>query len=141
LQKDKRNPEYGTTCKNIGGTQTGLVGRSEVNETNRGDRKMKKAKKITKATFKSFIRKNQGTLYIKCMSSFDGMTDCVEYDNKAGFEKVTENDSCHGNTLGISGVWLVGGSRNWFKKYEDAEYEGIEVSNCCGSFILAVKIK
>jgi len=35
-------------------------------------------KKITRATLKSFIKKNKCQLYVKVVSSFDGMTDCVQ---------------------------------------------------------------
>ena len=44
--------------------------------------------KITLSTFKSFIRKNEGKLFIKCKSSFDGMTDCVEQNSNATFRPI-----------------------------------------------------
>lgn len=121
-------------------------------------------KKITKSTFKSFIRKNDGKLFIQCVSSFDGMTDCVEYAPKsARVFKVLERkapsvwDYRHGeekgiareeierriinseNTLGYQGIWLVGSSRDHFSPYEDENFTGFEVYNCCGSFVVAVK--
>ena len=98
------------------------------------------SKKITKATFKSFIRKNAGELYIKNLSSFDGMTDCVERIEGAQFRPVNVSEiNCPSNTCGIAGVWLVGGSRNSFTLYDDGEYQGIECYNCCGNFIVGVK--
>jgi len=95
-------------------------------------------KKITLATLKSFIRKNSDDLYINVRSSFDGMTDGLEY-YKNGFSKAEKTNEFESNTLGISGAWLVGGSRNHFSAYNENGFEGIRVSNCCGSFILAVR--
>ena len=33
--------------------------------------------RITLATVKSFMKKNEGKLFVKAKSSFDGMVDCV----------------------------------------------------------------
>ena len=95
-------------------------------------------KKITKATFKSFARKNKDNLWIKCKSDFDGMVDCVTQAKDPMF-KPCENDKDYvEHTLGLNEVWLVGSSRDYFTPYEDNFYKGIEVSNSCGSFILAI---
>jgi len=93
-------------------------------------------KKITKATFKSFIRKNPD-LYIKVKSKFDCMTDCVQPENN-GFTKAEPayNVSMEHN-FGIQGVWLVGSSDDYFTHYEDDNFVGIDVYNCTGHFILA----
>lgn len=118
--------------------------------------------KITKSTFKSFLKKNEGKLFIQHESSFDGMSDMVEFvpsakrkfiplekktlsdmDYRIAEERGTSRerlDDCtfnSPNTLGYNGVWLVDSSRNWFKHYEDDQFQGIEVYNCCGSFIVA----
>lgn len=120
--------------------------------------------KITKATFKSFIKKNSNNLYIQCVSSFDGMQDCVthiksgdrvfkplqkttidecRYDNaKRDYDMSREQlqdrvFNCE-NTLGFVGIWLVGNSRDRFTHYEDNHFIGIAVYNCCGSFIIAI---
>ena len=94
-------------------------------------------KKITKATFKKFVQDNKNELFLTVGSHFDGMTDCVEnikdIPHKVKVPAVYTNDY----TLGIPGVWLVHGSRNWFKHYEDELFVGISVSNCCGSFTVA----
>lgn len=98
-------------------------------------------KKITLATVKSFIRNNQDNLYIKVKSNFDGMQDMV-CEVKSNFTKVNTSEwaeKCKSNTLGIVGAWFVGQSRDYFSNYEGEEYRGIEVHNCCGSFILATK--
>lgn len=94
--------------------------------------------KITKATLKSFIKKNKDNLFIKVTSSFDGMTDCVQRveDN---FKKVDNIDFNDSHSLGIRGLWLVGKSRNCFEEWEDKEYKGIEIYNCCGTSIIAIK--
>ena len=44
-----------------------------------------KMAKITKATVKSFIKKNIDDMYINVRSSFDGMTDGLESNKLAGF--------------------------------------------------------
>ena len=96
--------------------------------------------KTTLATIKSFVRKNEGNLFINCKSSFDGMVDCVMPVN-GGFAKATkDNDSFYNaHTLGIKGTWFVGGSRDYFREYDADGMKGFEISNCCGHFILAVK--
>lgn len=96
-------------------------------------------KRITKSTFKSFIRKNPGKLFINKRSQFDGMIDAVEYNRNSTFVKTTAAEYTHENNFGIQGVWLVNGSRDSFSEYEDVEFKGIHVYNCCGSFILATK--
>lgn len=83
--------------------------------------------KITKATFKSFVRKNEGKLYMDTRSEFSGMIDGLEYKHE-GFKKIDMFDDD-----------LICGSRNYFTEYEDNNYKGIRVSNCCGSYIVCVK--
>lgn len=95
--------------------------------------------KITKATLKSFIKKNAGKLLIQQKSKFDGMYDCVMESNDKAFYPVQRREGMEEHTLGISGLWLVGSARNSFYHYEDDRYVGIEVWNCCGSSILAVE--
>lgn len=95
--------------------------------------------KITRATFKSFIKKNDGKLFVKVNSNFDGMVDCVmPVEDQFSIAKADGRDFANENTLGISGVWLVGG-RDYFNSYEKDGFSGIEVSNCCGSFIVTTK--
>jgi len=93
-------------------------------------------RKITKATFKSFIRKNSNRLHVKVCSRFDGMTDCVQ--SVADSFTPAQPDGNISNTLGISGVWLVGDSRDYFEPFEADGFSGIKVVNCCGSFVVAV---
>ena len=94
--------------------------------------------KITKATIKSFIRKNEDKLYIQVKSKFDGMTDMVDTvkDNFSLVEKIDRNIL---NTMGMNGAWFVNDSRDYFGIYEDEDFKGYTISNCCGSFILAIK--
>lgn len=95
--------------------------------------------KITKATFKSFIKNNINNLYVANLSSFDGMTDCVQSSLDDRFKKVTtQYDPKNTHTLGIPAVWLVGDSRDYFTKIEKNGFIGIECYNCCGSFIVAI---
>jgi hypothetical protein len=90
-------------------------------------------KKITLATLKSFIRKNADSLFCKTRSRFDGMTDSIEQVEDF-FGSVSAEKA-----LGLQGVYIVGGSRDRFRHFEDESFVGIEVSNCCGRGILAVK--
>ena len=106
--------------------------------------------KITKSTFKSLLRKNEGKLFIKCKSSFDGMTDSVETSRNQAYRPlvkverdparpfVSESDNTLGYGIG-SGIWLVGDGGDRFKAISEAGFEGYEVYNCCGCFIVAVK--
>lgn len=96
--------------------------------------------KTTLATIKSFIRKNSDNLFINEKSSFDGMTDCCESLNN-GFQKVQKAESNFKNNLGIQGAWFVGNSRDYFYTYNENGYIGYEISNSCGHFILAKKMK
>lgn len=97
--------------------------------------------KATRATLKSFVRKNEGNLLFSSRSSFDGMIDgCASTADKS-FKPATKSDLKHadGNTLGIAGVWLVGGGRDSIIPFNKDGLTGLEVYNCCGHFLLAVK--
>ena len=96
--------------------------------------------KITRTTFKSFINKNKDKLLISNLSSFDGMVDCVMPTNDKSFRKAEPADIAHDCTFGIRGVWLVGSSRDYFTEYNDGNLKGIEVSNSCGNFVVAVEV-
>jgi len=100
-------------------------------------------KKITLATFKSFIRKNRDALLIRTISHFDGQCDGVRnvhdtFHPIVGFDPVAERQHICSHNLGLAGVWLVLGGRDYFRAWSDETHSGIYVSNCCGSFILAV---
>lgn len=95
-------------------------------------------KKITLATLKSFVKKNSEGLFINVRSSFDGMTDCVQSVGNC-FTPASKTEGNLAYTLGIKGAWLVGSSRDYFTHFEDDTFVGIDVYNCCGRFILAVK--
>lgn len=95
--------------------------------------------KITKATFKSFINKNRDKLFIKCESDFDGMIDGIRHAENPQFVPVKAADRTFENNLGIMGIWLVGNSRDYFSEYRGDDFQGIHVSNCCGSFTVAVR--
>lgn len=96
-------------------------------------------KKITLATLKSFIKKNKdnGQLHINVRGAFDGMVDGVRYDSNSSFVPATKSDG-YAATLGIQGVWVVRGGRDFITAYNNNGFVGYHVSNCCGSFILAI---
>jgi|WetSurMetagenome_2_1015567.scaffolds.fasta_scaffold264270_2 hypothetical protein len=95
-------------------------------------------KKITRATFKSFVKKNNEKLFIKIKGKFDSQYDCINERANCDFKKTETTQKYLKNSLGVNGVWLVGGS-DYFTHYEDKGFTGIEVDNCCGNFILAIK--
>ena len=97
----------------------------------------------TMATVKSFIKKNQGKLYIKNLSDFDGMVDCVMPCNDKGFRlaQAPEVGRNHENCLGIRGAWFVLGGGDRVYEFSDGQFEGYEIYNCCGNFFLAVEVK
>jgi len=95
-------------------------------------------KKITLATIKSFVKKNKEKLFINVTSEFDGMIDGIS-SCKDGFQKAKLTESNNKNTLGINGAWFVGSSRDYFYSYEDDNYIGYNVYNCCGSFDLVIE--
>lgn len=93
-----------------------------------------KNKKITLATLKSFIRKADN-LFVQEVSSFNGMTDCVEKSQSTEIKPVSKDDA-----IGSNGVWCVGGGRDYFNLVEMGNFIGIEVYNCCGSGILLTQV-
>lgn len=94
--------------------------------------------RTTLTTIKSFVRKSQG-LHISERSRFDGMCDGVRRVDNDGFRPVGAVDMDDRMRLGISGAWFVRGGRDWFTPYNADGWKGYEVSNCCGSFVLAVR--
>lgn len=91
--------------------------------------------RITRATIKSFIKKNPDNLHIKQLSSFDGMVDCV-MPIEDTFSKAQKSEHNFNYTLGIDGAWFCG--RELYTPYEDNGFMGYRVYNVCGSFILAI---
>lgn len=98
------------------------------------------SKKITLATVKRFIKAHGAELQIATLSHFDGMIDCVSACEDTSFSKVKappENRNTE-HCLGIAGAWFVFQSRDYFREYDEQGFVGIEVSNSCGRFVLAV---
>jgi hypothetical protein len=106
--------------------------------------------KITVATVKSFIKKNRTSLLLEVKSSFDSMQDMVTRC-EGGFREATPRtyysqdargyvavaEDCK-NSLGINGIWFVGGSRDSCSRFETETLIGFEVSNCCGTWKVAI---
>lgn len=101
--------------------------------------KLKESNKITLATLKSFAKRNSDKLFVKSVSSFDGMTDCVESSRDSSWFSTTISDKTNYFKTGINGIYTVGSSRDYFTLYENSEFIGIEVYNSCGNSILAIK--
>lgn len=155
-KEQKEYKQYCNTVKEFGATPR------DFNDYKILDKRLK-MKKITKATFKSFLKKNEGKLFIQTKASFDGMSDCVEYipSKQCRFtplQKATVKDTdyqyaleqghsreeieayvfSNKYTLGYKGIWLVNNSGDYFNAFDNGEFEGIEVDNCCGSYIIAI---
>jgi hypothetical protein len=94
-------------------------------------------KKITRATFKSFINKNRDKLFIRTLSNFDPMEDGVRNVEDSFHPVMFDERGFDVNTLGILGIWLT--RRDSFNRFFKDGFTGIEVYNCCGHFIVAVK--
>lgn len=90
-------------------------------------------------TIKSFVKKNQNNLFLNIKSSFNGMVDGCDYYTNPQFEAVEHKESNLNNTLGINGAWFVRGGGDLLRAYEDEQFIGFDVYNCCGSFVIAIK--
>jgi hypothetical protein len=106
------------------------------------------AQKITLATVKRFIKQHGAALQISTHSRFDGMTDGISNCADRSFHPVKAPEfqgkpfrAAPGQPdhyLGIAGAWFVFQSRDYFSAYNEGGMVGIQVSNCCGRFVLAV---
>jgi hypothetical protein len=97
---------------------------------------MARRTRFGRTQLKKFIKENQGNLYHRCLSSYDGMRDGtvdVVEDIKP-IVPVLETD----HNLGITGLYLVCGGGDYFDEYEDDLYKGYKWYNCCGSGLLVV---
>ncbi len=114
-------------------------------------KKLLSTKKITKATLKSFIRRNKDNLFLRVNSKFDGMIDCVtnvkdtyskvnpDNINLTNYKTTKEGWENRNYDLGIVGLWLVGSSRDYFRLIDTKNIFGIAISNSCGSCNLVIK--
>lgn len=94
-------------------------------------------KKITKATFKSFVKKNGAKLFVKVSGQFDCQIDGMSSNRAASFQPAIPAGNAE-YTLGFEGIRLVGGSRNYFYAFEDENYVGIRLSNCVVCMTVAI---
>ena len=99
--------------------------------------------KATLATVKSFIRKNNGNLFISTHSHFDGMVDCVMPCEDQKYTSVKIEDKSEymmKRTMGLNGAWFVGDSRDSIAPFDDGSFKGFEIFNSCGCFSIAIKL-
>lgn len=97
-----------------------------------------KTNKITKATFRSFIKRNHANLYVKIESTFDGTQDSIDIVLDEFTPRQLTNLN-YNHTYGIKGIWLVGQGGDVFESYEDDNFTGIYFHNSCGSGMVAIK--
>ena len=93
----------------------------------------------TVATLKSFIRKNRAALQIMVKGEFDGMIDGMRFEAERKFQPIADAQTTFSNNLGIRGIWLVGGSRDYVYPFAENGFIGFSVSNSCASFVVAVQ--
>lgn len=93
-------------------------------------------KNITAITVRSFVKRNEGKVFIKKTAEFDGMTDCVEEIMDNWHEAEYCLDIRRG--IGLQGVYIIDG-RTYYYAYEDSEFVGYRYSNCVERGIIAVK--
>ena len=86
-------------------------------------------KKFTLSTLKSILKNKDCEILNN--SSFCGMTDCVQNNPNAQWEKIRKPDFTQTHTFGIFGIWLVKNSRDHFTVISD---NCVKICNCCGSF-------
>ena len=100
---------------------------------------LKEKSRYTKATLKSFIRKNRKHLLINVASRFSGMTDMSEDTGIKSHTPAKDASNVHPEsyTLGIEGVYVVG--RDLIQYHEEDGLVGLSVYNCCTSFSVMVK--
>lgn len=104
------------------------------------ERKAQQGNRITLATLKAFLNKHSDNIFIKELSRFDGMVDCV-MPTKDDFSQVKRKEDITDHDLGFAGCWIVGSSRDSISVYEDDIYTGFQVYNSCGSWIAATPKK
>lgn len=97
-----------------------------------------KTKKATLATIKSFIKNNPTGLFVNIKSQFDGMTDGTEQRHE-GFKPSHSTTEHIEHTLGVTGAWFVGSSRDYITPYNENGFFGYSISNSCGRFVIAIK--
>lgn len=95
--------------------------------------------KATVATVKGFIKKNREKLLVLVKAEFDGMVDGQVCTGNVDF-KPAASASHEEHTCGVQGVWLVGRGRDYVTAFEKNGLKGFEVSNSCGSFVVAVQV-
>lgn len=93
-------------------------------------------KNITAITVRSFVKRNEGKVFIKKTAEFDGMTDCIEQISDNWHEAEYCLDIRRG--IGLQGVYIIDG-RTYYYAYEDSEFVGYRYSNCVERGIIAVK--
>lgn len=96
--------------------------------------------KITMATVKSWVKKNQGNIFIQVFGRFDGTTDGWTVVNMNAFLKKAETtpfaEYYERNTLGIDGAYFVRNRGDLIERYEINGKSGFKVYNCCRSFAI-----
>jgi len=99
---------------------------------------LKNKKRITLSTLKAFARSNKDRIYAKELSRFDGMVDGISWVDD-GFEKTEITEPTNQCRTGIRKIYTVYGNGNYCEFWENENFAGIKVYNCCGSSVLAIR--
>jgi hypothetical protein len=92
-------------------------------------------RKITKTTFKSFVKKNDGKLYIR-RKYVARLNAGLYYQSNAldrGFQPAIKTDA--GDYKGLTLL----NRGNYFSEYEDEDFIGLQVYNWEGTWLVAIK--
>ena len=97
-------------------------------------KKLQTTKKITRATLKSFIKRNLGSLYLDIVNDHSGYS---IFEPK-GFQVAKEETKSSDHNLGIVGLWttITGDELTLF---EDDKYVGIKIRSVVVNNVIAVK--
>ena len=93
--------------------------------------------KITLTTIKKFIKENKDKIYIQNITHFNGMTDGIDNCENQNFylseqTEIKQKQYGRDNTLGLKGAYFV--------FFNENNFEGYQVSNCIGHFVIATKV-
>lgn len=98
---------------------------------------LRSKKKLTLTHLKGFLKKDPKNLWISHRTAFNGMIDCVDTCDDQSFKPAVFNDEKVVQSVGVEELTVVGDSRDHITIYEDDDFYGLSVYNCCGESVVA----